>query len=128
MWEPTVSSDLHSCLLPASKLLHLALAIHELVLVIVIQCSRTAITSKAMDGCIVKTVDHPITITVLQNTSYIKAVSIKFFPNCQIIRLEELLGCPQGEVNECMLMCFRTNKIQFQLILAKLGYRFACSW
>jgi hypothetical protein len=60
--------------------------------------------------------------------AYIKAVSIIFFPNCQIIHLEELLGCPEGEVNECMLMCFRTNQIHFQLIMAKLGYQFACFW
>jgi hypothetical protein len=56
-------------LLSASKLLHLALAIYELVLVIVVQCSRTAITSKAMNCCIVKTVHYPITITILQSNS-----------------------------------------------------------
>lgn len=56
-------------LLSASKLLYLALAVHELVLVIVVQCSRTAITSKAMNCCIIKTIHYPITIAILQSNS-----------------------------------------------------------
>jgi hypothetical protein len=58
-----------SHLLSASKLLQLALAVHEFVLVIVVQCSRTAITSKAMNCCIIKTIHYPITIAILQSNS-----------------------------------------------------------
>jgi hypothetical protein len=63
----TLQKESH--LLSASKLLHLALAVHELVLVIVVQCSRTAITPKAMNCCIIKTIHCPITIAILQSYS-----------------------------------------------------------
>jgi hypothetical protein len=63
-FEVTYIAEIFHLIL-ASKLLHLALAGHELVLVIVVQSSRTAITSKAMNCCIVKTIHYPITITIL---------------------------------------------------------------